>query len=402
MVIALVNQNQEMEEATPQQTIKHFIDFLKADEKAKETIKAYQRVITHFNDEVNKQLYSISRRDLETYLAGWSEKKTSPSYMNFIRIVLKLFFKWLYGEDTYPTCVNWIKTKTIKREIDPNDILTDEEVKQLITAAESADHQATAARDRALISLLYETGGRIGELQKLNNGDVTFEKIGDPKPILTVKLTIPQRKTKGKKKGKNLRLVDSAEAIESWLKVHPNNKADQPMWVSLHKNRGGRIHVSTIRRILKRLAKQCGITKPVNPHNFRHSQVTASASYLADQELKKKFGWTAGSRMLQVYSHITDKEVEDKELQMRGIKKITDTKKRILTHIKCPRCGKVYSAGKRICKCGRPLDPDLAERWDQEKQELEDVQKAFWEEVQSTDLETLKKITELLKAAKRS
>jgi len=345
---------------SPKQTIQRFVDFLKAEGKAEGTIEAYERTINHLNKETNKPFKTITRRNLETYLASWREQQTSKSYMNFIRTVLKYFFKWLYGKETYPTCVKWIKTKTIKREIDPREILTEKEVYQLIRAAENE-------RDRALIHVLFETGGRINEIRKLDVRDVIFEMVGDKEPVLTAKLMISQERTKGKEKGKYLRLIDSAEALKTWLETHPNPEADKPLWVSLHSHFGSQLHVSTIRRMLKRLAKKCGITKPVNPHNFRHSQVTASAQYLADQELKKKFGWTADSRMLQVYSHITDQAVEEKELQMRGVTEIKHKQKRILTHVKCDQCGRVYSAGQRICECGRPLDPDLAKLWDQEQ-----------------------------------
>jgi len=64
----------------------------------------------------------LTRRDFELYLADWAERKstkikgktleeigngqtqkTSSADMNYIRTVLKYFFKWLYGDvDTYP------------------------------------------------------------------------------------------------------------------------------------------------------------------------------------------------------------------------------------------------------------------------------------------------------------
>jgi len=395
LVKTLVKPKQQTEGETPKQTIQRFVDFLKAEGKAKGTIEAYERTIDHLSEKSNKSFKKITRRDLEAYLAEWREQKTSVNYMNFIRVVLKFFFKWLYGEETYPTCVKWIKTRTIKHEINPRDLLTEEEVYQLIRAADNV-------RDKALIHVLYESGGRLSEIRNLNVGDIVFEMEGDIEPRLIAKLVIPQERTKGKQKGKYFPLADSTEALQTWLEKHPNPESDQPLWVSLHSHFGSRLHVATIRRMLKRLAKQCGIKKPVNPHNFRHSQVTASAKYLSDQELKQKFGWTAGSRMLQVYSHITDQAVEEKELQMRGIKRIKEKNKRILTHVKCESCGKVYSAGKRICECGRPLDPDLAKLWDQEKQAKEELLADFIAEIRKTDAETLKQAIELLKSSKTS
>ena len=402
--------NPKTKEELPEDTIQRFIAFLTAEGKSQGTIKGYVRILKDLQDFLNDSPFkTTSRQDLERYLAEWAEResnrvkgkswdelgdgrtqKTSPAYMNFVRVVLKFFFKWLYGTETYPECIKWIKIKKIHQELDPKTILTDTEIYQMIRAAGNE-------RDRALIHVLYETGGRIGEIRARKVEDVSFE---DVEGTLTVKLMIPQKETKGKEKGKILRLIDSAEALKTWLAEHPNPKAEQPLWVSLYSHYGKEMSYSSILRMLKRVAKAVGITKPVNPHAFRHAQVTASAQYLSDQELKQKFGWTAGSQMLRVYSHLTDESIENKELEMRGITKIKRRGKRIISHVKCDRCGKIYSAGKTLCECGRPLDPDLAARWEQEKQELEAAQAAFWTAFHQTDLETIKKITELLKASK--
>ena len=119
--------------------------------------------------------------------------------------------------------------------------------------------------------------------------------------------------------------------------------------------------------MLKRVARQCGIRKPVHPHAFRHAQVTRSARYLSDQQLKQKFGWAPGSQMLKVYSHLTTQDVEEKECEIRGITPKQGKSPRVLTQVQCARCNRIYSAGRRLCECGRPLDPDLAARWDQEQ-----------------------------------
>lgn len=394
------------------ETIARFKAFLIADGKSQGTIAGYLRIIrdlVEFFPKIN--LREITRNNLEAYLADWANRtsnrvkgksldelgngrtqKTSAAYLNFIRVVVKFFFKWLDGTDTYPECVKWIKTKKIKQELDPATILTAEEVYSMIVGT-------TNSQEKALIHVLYETGGRIGEIQSRKVGDVTFEEI---EGFLTVKLSIPQRATKGKGKGKYLRLIDSAKILRKWLGKHPKPQANQPLWVTLQgRYAGNPMSTKTIRRMLKRVAKTVGITKPVNPHAFRHAQVTASATYMVDQELKKKFGWTAGSQMLQTYAHLTDQAVENKELEMRGITKVKGHQKRILTHVKCERCGKIYSAGKTLCECGRPLDPDLAARWDQEKAEQEGLLTEFVTEISQTDPATLKQIIALLKTAKK-
>jgi site-specific recombinase XerD len=402
---------------SPEKTIQRFSNFQKAEGKAEGTISQYKGILkdlarfvdnkrTKPIEECTKPFITITRSDLETYIADWVDrdsskikgksykdkgkaikKKTSESYMNFIRSVIKYFFKWLYQTDEFPDCVKWIKPKNIRRELDPKEILTEEEIFKLIRAADNK-------RDRALVHILYESGGRVSEIRNLNVQDVTFESVDGH---ITAKLNITQGNTKGKQKGKYLRLVDSAQSLMDWLEEHPSPLPNEPLWINTYNNLGGAISLATIRRILDRLARLCKITKPVHPHALRHAQVTSSAKYLSDQQLKQKFGWTAGSRMLQTYTHLTDETIDEQELQMRGLKRVKANSKRILTHIKCEQCGKVYSAGKRICDCGRPLDPDMAKLWDQEKQEKDQALAEFMNVFKDLDLDKIKMITNIMK-----
>lgn len=88
------------------------------------------------------------------------------------KMILKRFFKWLRGFDDYPDEVKWIKV-TVKRRKNllPEELLTEEDVKKLI---DSADYP----RDKALVSLLYESGCRIIELNTLTIKHVSFDDYG--------------------------------------------------------------------------------------------------------------------------------------------------------------------------------------------------------------------------------
>jgi len=58
----------------------------------------------------------------------------------------------------YPENVRWIELKTVRgeHELTPEDLPTAEEVKRMIECTENP-------RDRALISLMAESGARVGE-----------------------------------------------------------------------------------------------------------------------------------------------------------------------------------------------------------------------------------------------
>ncbi|MBM3282223.1 MAG: hypothetical protein FJY86_02685, partial [Candidatus Diapherotrites archaeon] len=83
---------------------------------------------------------------------------------------LKSFYRWFKGNsDFFPEIVRWIKC--IKRSGSnklPEEMLSEEEVQKII---EAADHPMK----RALISTLWETGARIGELGSANIRNIQFD-----------------------------------------------------------------------------------------------------------------------------------------------------------------------------------------------------------------------------------
>lgn len=76
-------------------------------------------------------------------------------------------------------------------------------------------------RDRALILLIYETGGRVREIRSLSLGAISFDKYG---AILTLG---------GKTGGRRVRIIFSATTLAEWLNHHPiKDDPDSPLWTS--------------------------------------------------------------------------------------------------------------------------------------------------------------------------
>ena len=75
-------------------------------------------------------------------------------------VTLKKFYKWLKGNGEFPPEVKWLSTKPNKSKLKlpgQDGLLTEDDIKTLIAAS---DHP----RNKSLISLLYESGCRIGEI----------------------------------------------------------------------------------------------------------------------------------------------------------------------------------------------------------------------------------------------
>ncbi|TMI40175.1 hypothetical protein E6H21_07125 [Candidatus Bathyarchaeota archaeon] len=111
-----------------------------------------------------QSLEQSARADLVSVVSQIEKERTSVETKRTEKECIKQFYRWLRGgneDGGYPPEVAWIKSKRARRHSTlPENLLTEDEVKRM---AESCANQ----RDRALILLTYETGGRIGELLSL-------------------------------------------------------------------------------------------------------------------------------------------------------------------------------------------------------------------------------------------
>ena len=247
------------------------------------------------------------------------QMERSGHYAAWTRIkfahILKRFYRWLKYGDNYldkeelPDEVRWLKRNIRRKDlpkISPSDVLTEEDIKKLI---ETAEHP----RDKALISLLSESGARIGEIGNLKIMDVYQDEHS-----YLIHL-------RGKTGERTDRVFYSDPFIASWLNIHPlRNNPDAPLWVDYHRHT--QLKYGALLKLVKCLFEKAGINKRSNPHIFRHSRVTINfAKGWTEAEAKAYFGWTRDSKMLSIYSHITEGVANDAILRMHGIKPKIDT-----------------------------------------------------------------------------
>lgn len=260
-----------------------------------------------------------------------------------VRITLKKFFWWLRGCQTegtrkvYPQEVNWISTKLkIRDEKLPEDILTEEEVKKLITTA-------TNPRDKALIAILYETGTRIAELLTIKIKSITFHNVGAS--ILVG----------GKTGQRRLLIVPSTSYLRDWINKHPDKyNPDALVWI---KSDCGQLGYQRVRLIIQRIANKAGIKKRVNPHNFRHTRATILSKHFSDAEMKSYFGWTQSSKMASIYVHLSGKDIDETYKRIYGIQDTEQVTQNPLKPITCIRCQEINPPTNTYCyKCGQSLN----------------------------------------------
>jgi integrase len=255
------------------------------------------------------------------------------------KVIIKKFYSWLRGLERkeYPLEVKWIKT-TLKNKNNklPDELLTKKEVQRMIDVA---DHP----REKAFVSMLYESGCRIGEIATLQIKNITFDNLG-----CVIKVS-------GKTGDRRIRLVESTRFLARWISSHPNkNNPESPLWVGYGDKNNNKIlcynaHVKN----LKLLVKKAEIQKKVYPHLFRHSRATELASHLTEFQLKKMFGWSMSSDMASVYVNMSGRDIDDAILKLNGIKK----EKKELEPLNCPYCHHTNPSNADMCEeCGHSLD----------------------------------------------
>jgi len=286
-----------------------------------------------------------SRNDLEKVILEHGRLDISDNTRSDFKVTIKRFYRWLRdpNDAEYPPEVKWIKTTLKNRhKLLPEELLTEDDVTRLINAAQSS-------RDKALVSMLYDSGGRIGEVLSLQRKNVSFDEHG---AVVVVDGKTGQRRE---------RLISSVPFLSQWLNEHPDENPNAPLWThniqGCHESGIVPMDYYSARMVLQRLRDKAGIKKAVNPHAFRHARATHLANFLTEAQMKEMFGWTQDSKVAARYVHLSGRDVDTALLRAHGLEKKPQDEKPRLTVVTCVRCGMQNSTVHKFCsRCSMPLD----------------------------------------------
>lgn len=286
-----------------------------------------------------------TRKDLERLIIYIESQAYALNTIYDYKVCIKKFYKWLdkSGDET-PERVRWIKTNSKKsRKKLPEDILSKEDVKAMIGAS-------CNPRDACIISLLAESGIRIGECLKMTIRNIEFDQYG------------AKVKIQGKTGHRLVRVISSVPYLANWLNNHPfRNDPDGFVWISVGtKNHHKLMGYQSVVKMLREVAKKAGVTKHVNPHAFRHHAASHLANKLTEAQLCEYFGWKYGSDIPQIYVHLSGRNVDSAILEMHGYAKNKDIDN-LLEPKTCFICKNINRSDDKFCsRCGHPLDERTA------------------------------------------
>jgi ribosomal protein L40E len=221
-------------------------------------------------------------------------------------------------------------------------------------------------RDKGYVAVSDESGARPEEILSARVRNVQFDGYG---AVLIVN---------GKTGSRRIRLVRSAPLLARWLDNHPNqNDPNAPLWVNIGTTRhGGAFDYNAARKLLKELGRKAGIKKRIYPYLFRHSTATHLANLLTEAQMCQYFGWKQGSRMPSFYVHLSGRDVDNKMLELYGLKPKDDGLKGEIQI--CQRCQLNNSPVSKFCnRCGSALNVKVALETDDRIRTAEEIMEAL-------------------------
>jgi site-specific recombinase XerD/predicted small metal-binding protein len=321
-------------------------------------------------EHVEKPFDEMDKGEVKQIIAWLHSRDYTDETVDTYKNVIKVFWKWLKNSKNgdAPPETEWIELSNSggKRKL-PKDLLSKEDIQLQVEAAKNP-------RDKALISLLYETGARIGEIIDLIVGDIEDRQHG--KKVVIDGKTGPRR----------LPLVESVPHINNWLAKHPNPEKDNPLWCKIQQgNPDDQLGYRYIReKILKKNMERAGLEKPSNPHHYRHSRASYLANELKEAQLCEWFGWVQGSDVPARYVHLSGRDIDNAYDEMHGLYEPED-KEDTPDVVECPRCQELNEPTAAFCmRCGFAIDQETAGELEAEVGEK--VKQSYKESDPSDDL----------------
>lgn len=259
----------------------------KIEGKSEKTLELYKLYLTEFVNMVQKPLDKLTSNDIRAYLYIVQEnRKISNRTLDSRRTIVCSFLSWCAAEGYIPKnpAINITPIKYERKERTPlSDI-------QLETIRKSCK----TLRESAMIELLYSSGCRVTELERLDITDIDFDK-------REVKLF-----GKGNKHRTSYLSARAVVALQTYL----SNRTDNcPALFVTSRAPIRRIQKSGIESVIRKLGEQCGIPY-LHPHLFRHTIATDCLRRGMDVTyLQKMLGHTSVETTM-IYAKINDDSVK--------------------------------------------------------------------------------------------
>ena len=269
------------------------------------SISAYTRDLQRFSVFLLKrsvELRDFQQKELDEFVIGLNEEKLALSSINRVVSTLRSFYGYLEREHQFVNPMKDVESRKIPLRLPK--ALTIAQITSLIEGSSSED-DLISLRNKAILELLYSTGGRVSEIVGINVGDI-FES----NDVRVIKL---------RGKGGKERVVPmgsfSIKALDDYVvRVRPSlqRKSSKSKSDALFLNqRGTRISRQSAWQIVVDSAKKSGLSEGISPHVFRHSFATHLLDGGADIRVVQELLGHSSVTTTQIYTLITIDKIRE-------------------------------------------------------------------------------------------
>ena len=273
---------------------------------SRNTLDSYRRDLAKFAAWLEQQrglaIIQATHGDIQGYLANLVvAQKARPSSTGRNISSLKRLFRYLLRQGRIaadPTLQ--IDTPKLPRNLPKS--LTEQDIERLLDAPDS--HTPLGLRDRTMFEVLYATGLRVSELVTLRVTQVSMD------------MGVVRVMGKGSKE----RLVPLGEEALDWLhryladsrEVLLGKQISDALFVTA---RGEGMTRQMFWHLIKKHARQGGLSKPLSPHTLRHAFATHLLNHGADLRVVQMLLGHADISTTQIYTHVARERLKQLHAQ---------------------------------------------------------------------------------------
>ncbi len=226
-------------------------------------IRDVERFTTHFQ---GRKPNSISASDVRDYIAALHPDR-APKTVHEAQLAFRRFFRYLFREGEIrrdPTS----DMKLMRYRVNPQPTYTEAEVRRLLAACDQRTREGV--RDRALVTVLFDTGAREGEIVSMGLPDWELRTV----------------RVDGKTGKRQVYLgVAALQSVERYTRRW--GIMEGPLWVG----KKGQLTGSGILQIIRRLCLRAGVEHKT-VHGFRRAAAAQMKRLgMNDSDILEVMGW---------------------------------------------------------------------------------------------------------------
>ena len=262
-----------MSSLTKEKLIRNYKRELTVREYSERTIRAYSRMLTHYLD------YAITtpnvpREDrVRDFLESFGNREAS-------RAIAFAALKFFYHDLMRMPLTIFSLRRRRKKRLPP--VLSSKEVMSLLAAVQNPSH-------RLMLSLLYGSGLRVGELVALNIGDIDLDSA-----------RIHVRRGKG---AKDRYVVLPRSLIPELTLLMEDRGGSEPVFITRSNTR---YHIRSVQVVFEKARGKTQIRKKASCHTLRHSFATHLLERGTDVRVIQGQLGHQNLKTTMMYTHLTD------------------------------------------------------------------------------------------------